>query len=357
MHRAQFDSFLSELEKLSGISSAARVAPTPSLNTQPGQPDNQQQQQPAPTKPKGILQRNLGGGAAILPGIGAAITTGALLRNPSNAGKFLSTLKEVATKPVASIKRGLNTGANFVGQNADEFSQGAARSKRVELMNEAFQDALGGTATQYDVLSEGAGAARRGGWGSAGTRSSGGLTGLLKGEAPFAPSDDLKSAIQGVVERQSRGDMVPEEELMSIYRKIGDEAGQQGVKLRGGLTTYLPGERAMEIAQIGGTGLIHAAPSTDEEGNRRGIAERLARGVTAAGVSAGGAHMFSGRNLGLSKRNLITGDPRSFLSQKLIVPGAAAMALSPVEGIAADATGSAAAVLDRAFGQKKDNES
>jgi hypothetical protein len=340
MNKSVLYSFSLELQKQAGISSTTPSAP--------------EAQEP---KKKNIIQRNFTGPGVVLPAIGGLVAGAALLRNPSGAGKLFTAAKEVATKPVQSIKRGLSSGANFAGNNADEFTQGAARSKRVELMNEAFENALDGTATQFDALSDTAGAARKGGWASAGERSSGGLTGFFNKDPKFNASDNLRSKITSIMDRQRAGEMIPEEELLDAYRQIGQEAGAQNVKLRGGISTYMPGERAIEVGQVGVTGVANALPSTDDEGNERGVAERLARGLTAAGITAGTAHLFTGRNLGLGKSNLITGGKRSFLSQKLIVPSAVGMAAVPFEGLASDVTGSAGSVLDRAFGQGKDEQS
>ncbi|MFN9959575.1 MAG: hypothetical protein ACK55I_41345, partial [bacterium] len=63
-----------------------------------------------------------------------------LLRKPGAAGKFLTTAKEVVTKPITSIRRGLQSGASYVGPGADDFARGAAESKRVELMGQSLRD-------------------------------------------------------------------------------------------------------------------------------------------------------------------------------------------------------------------------
>ena len=110
---------------------------------------------------------------------------------------------------------------------------------------------------------------------------------------------------------------------------------------------------------IGGLG--GALPSTDEYGNERGVAERLARGVTGAGLTAGTAHLLGGRNLGLAKSNVFNPilkkinpslmSQRSVLSQKMLVPAAAGLAMAPIEGAAGDIAGGAGSLVDRAFGQ------
>lgn len=311
-------------------------------------------------KKPGFFKRNFGGAMGAMGAAGGLLAAGALASKPGAAKKFLGNVSAAAKNPVQAMRRGMNTGASFVGKGADEFSQQAAQSKRVEMMNEALQDALSGTATQHDALREGAGAARRGGWASAGERSSGGLRSWLKGEKGFEASSGLQRDIKAIQEAQKAG-RVDYKDIESVYRRIGQEAADQGVNLRGGLTTYLPGERTVEVggAVIGGLG--GALPSTDEYGNQRGVAERLARGAVGAGLTAGTAHLLGGRNLGLSKSNVFNPvlkkinpslmSQRSALSQKMLVPAAAGLAMAPIEGAAGDIAGGAGSLVDRAFGQ------
>jgi hypothetical protein len=75
-------------------------------------------------------------------------------------------------------------------------------------------------------------------------------------------------------------------------------------------------------------------------------------------VAAGTGALFAGRNLGLSKTNLLTGKGRSWFSAKGIVPMAAGMSVgSTLENVGADVAGAGAQQLDTAFGQKKDEQS
>ena len=75
-------------------------------------------------------------------------------------------------------------------------------------------------------------------------------------------------------------------------------------------------------------------------------------------VGAGTAHLFAGRNLGLSKANLLTNKGRSMFSARTVVPIAGGMAIgSTLEGVASDAAGAGARTIDTAFGQKKDEQS
>lgn len=348
MNTLVFQAFSDEMVKLSALQPVKPVATA--------QPQPQQEQ-----KKPGFFKRNFGGTMGVMGAAGGLLAAGALASKPGAAKKFLGNVSAAAKNPVQAMRRGMNTGANFVGKGADEFSQQAAQSKRVEMMNEALQDALSGTATQHDVLREGAGAARRGGWASAGERSSGGLRSWLKGEKGFEASAELQRDIKAIQKAQQEAGRVDYKDIESVYRRIGQEAADQGVNMRGGLTTYLPGERAMEVggAVVGGLG--GALPSTDEYGNERGVAERLARGVTGAGLTAGTAHLLGGRNLGLSKSNVFNPilkkinpslmSQRSALSQKMLVPAAAGLAMAPIESAAGDIAGGAGSLVDRAFGQ------
>jgi hypothetical protein len=347
MNTLVFRAFSEEMTKLSALQPAKPVTAA--------QPQPQQQQ-----KKPGFFKRNFGGTMGALGAAGGLVAAGALATNPKAAKKFLGNVSAAAKNPVQAMRRGMNTGASFVGEGADKFSRRAAQSKRVEIMNEAFEDALRGTATQHDALREGAGAARRGGWMSVGERSSGGLRSWLKGEKGFEASAGLQRDIKAIQEAQKAG-RVDYKDIESVYRRIGQEAADQGVNLRGGIGTYIPGERAMEVggAAIGGLG--GAAPSTDEYGNKRGVTERLARGAVGAGLTAGTAHLLAGRNMGLSKSNVFNPllkkiDPslasqRSLFSQKMLVPAAAGLAMAPLEGAAGDIAGGAGSLVDRAFGQ------
>ena len=122
---------------------------------------------------------------------------------------------------------------------------------------------------------------------------------------------------------------------------------------------YGPGERVIEVGSpvLGFAGGL-ADDEDSETGRKRSISVRLARATAGAAIGASTGHLFAGRNLGLSKTNLITGKGRSPFSAKGLVPMAAGMALgSTAESIGSDVAGGTVNLVDSAFGQKKDQQS
>ena len=358
MNHVTMEAFSAELIKLSAL--------------QPLQDKNQSSQKEFdptdPPKKPGILSKNFGGLSGIMGLAGTAATVGLLRKNPVAARKIVGGLKDVVTKPIKTLRTGFTSGANFVGEGASKASKEMARSKRVEMMNEAFTDALHGTATQHDVLKPGASSARKGGWLSAGERSN----------RDFTPSAGLKKDIEQIQEAQKEHGIIDYDRIKSVYDRIGQEAESSGLKLSRGLTSFLPGERGFEVGMAGLGGLGGFLPSTDEYGNERGLGERIARGLTGAGAGMMTARLQSGRGLGLSKENILNpvlkkfdsgyGDltkklglqdylgtqlssHRSALSQKTLVPAALGLAVSPFETFAEDVAGGAGSLVDRAFGQ------
>lgn len=308
---------------------------------------------------------------------GSALVAGALLRKPGMAGKFLNTAKEVVTKPITSIGRSMRAGANYVGPGADEFARGAAKSKRVELMSDSLRDLnttlqgqmtkgqpLTGRVAQFAALAGGeqgvgtlSGKLRRSGFASAGRQKFDNVT------FDTDTANRLNKLLSEMDTASAAGGQVDYSKIRGLYDELGNTARQQvtaGTASRSkGLAYYAPGERVIEVGTPLLTGTAAYAADTDPEtGRKRSTAERLARGVAAGGVAAGTGAIFAGRNLGLSKADLITGKGRSFLSAKGLVPAVGGMAIgSTVENIGADAVGAGARAIDSAFGQKKDTSS
>jgi hypothetical protein len=308
---------------------------------------------------------------------GTALIGGALLRRPGMAGKFLNTAKEVVTKPITSIGRSMRSGANYVGPGADEFARGAAQSKRVELMSDSLRSLndtlreqatlgkpLSGRVDQFSALAGGeqglgtfSDKLRRSGFASAGRKK---FDNVAFDEAT---ADKLNKLVSEMDAASAAGKTVDYSKIRGLYDELGNTARQQvaagTARQSKGLGYYAPGERVMEVASPLATGGAAYADDTDPEtGRKRSTAERLARGVTAGGVAAGTGALFAGRNLGLSKANLITGKGRSGFSAKTIVPAVGGMAVgSAVEDLGADAVGAGARAIDTAFGQKKDTSS
>jgi hypothetical protein len=308
---------------------------------------------------------------------GTALIGGALLRNPAKAGKFLTAAKEVVTKPITSIKRGLRVGATYVGPNADEFSRGAARSKQVELMtdsirslNETLQSNLAtnrplvGQVDQFKALEGGADGARsivdrlrKSGFLSAGRQK------YRNVEIDKNTAKEIDSLVKELDTAGEAGELVDYNKIQNIYNRIGDAARQQAAAGKAtmgrGAFYYGPGERLPEVL----TPAVNfaASASQDEDpvtGEKRTIAERLARGTAAGAVTAGTGALFRGRNLGLSKANIFTGKGRTVLSQKGIIDAIGGSALgATAEDIGSDIAGGAVNLVDSAFGQKKDQQS
>ena len=308
---------------------------------------------------------------------GSALVAGALLRKPGMAGKFLNTAKEVVTKPITSIGRSMRAGANYVGPGADEFARGAAQSKRVELMSDSLRDLnttlqaqmtkgqpLTGRVDQFAALAGGeqglgtfSDKLRRSGFASAGRQKFDNVT------FDTDTANRLNKLLSEMDTASAAGGQADYSKIRGLYDELGNTARQQvaaGTASRSkGLAYYAPGERVVEVGTPLLTGTAAYADDTDPEtGRKRSTAERLARGVTAGGVAAGTGAIFAGRNLGLSKANLITGTGRAGFSAKGLVPAVGGMALgSTVENIGADAAGAGARAIDSAFGQKKDTSS
>jgi len=307
---------------------------------------------------------------------GAGLIGAALLRNPARAGKFLTTVKEVVTKPITSMGRGLRTGASYVGEGADEFARGAAQSKRVELMSESLRNLdetlrsqaaankpLVGRVDQFKALDEVQGSPgivdslRRSGFLSAGRQK------YQNVAFDEDSAKSLRSLIDEMDSAAQAGQNVDYGKIESMYRTLGRRAQEQAAAgtatTNRGMWYYGPGERVMEVAApvLGGVGA--ASEEVDPEtGKKRSTAERLARGLAVAGTASATGHLFGGRNLGLSKSNLFTNTGRSGFSAKGIVPAVGGMAIgTTAENIGADIAGGAANLLDSSFGQKKDNQS
>lgn len=298
---------------------------------------------------------------------GGAILGAAVLRNPKGSQKLFEVAKDVVTSPIASMKRGLSAGASYVGPGADAFTQGAARSKRVELMSESLRDvnsALGGaggkaSVSQFKVLDEAGDLtsaqqqARRSGLLSAGRETFDNVT------IDSATARKVRKLIEDMDTAGASGQQIDYGKIRSVYDDLGRQARRQGSPGRKGMWYYGPGERAVELATpaIGfATGV--ADTEDPETGKKRSLSERLARGAATAGISAATGHLFAGRNLGLSKASLLDGQSRSALSAKGIIPLVGGIAVgSTLENVGSDVAGGAANMLDSAFGQKKkDNE-
>jgi hypothetical protein len=349
-----------ETDKTAGISNVPKAVAVNNLVNDENQVDLPGTKSRKPESPimKHVTPLSVAGGALL----GATV-----LRNPKGAKKLWDVTKEVVTKPVASIKRGLSSGASYAAPNADEFAQGAARSKRVELMSESLRDVdtalrgSGGRASvaQFKALDETGNLAS--------TQQKARRMGLLSaGRETFndVSVDSLTARrLRGLVSEMdaagASGKQVDYDKIRSLYDDLGRSARRQGTPGRKGLWYYGPGERSIEVATpaLGfATGVSDA--EDPETGRKRSLGERLARGASTAGISAATGHLFAGRNLGLSKASLLGGQARSGFSPKGIIPLVGGVAVgSTVENIGADVAGGAANMLDSAFGQKKDGQS
>lgn len=298
---------------------------------------------------------------------GAALLGATVLRNPKGAKKLWDVTKEVVTKPVASIERGLSAGASYVGPKADAFTQGAARSKRVELMSESLRDVdsalrgVGGRASvaQFKALDEAGDLtsaqqkARRAGFLSAGRETFDNVS------VDSSTARRIRNLVADLDAAGASGQQVDYSKIRSVYDEVGRQARSQRVPGKKGLWYYGPGERAIEVATPALGFATGAAETEDPEtGRKRSLSERLARGATTAGISAATGHLFAGRNLGLSKASLLDNQRRSAISPKGIIPLVGGIAVgSTLENVGADVVGGAANMLDSAFGQKKDTQS
>jgi hypothetical protein len=293
---------------------------------------------------------------------GTALLAGGLLRSP-NAGKFLTAAKEVVTKPVTSIGRSMRAGANYVGPGADEFARQAAQSKRVEMMGETLRQAnLGAQAggksqvTEFEALTGGPEGKtlvqklRKSGLLSAGEKTYDNVN------IGWLLSRRLNSLVREMDAASAAGRTVDYKKLEGAYNDLINAARRQGRPASRGISYYLPGERAIEVGAPVLTGATELATSEDPDtGEARSLSERIARGVAAGGITAATGALFAGRNLGLSKKNLLTGADRSTFSAKGLVPAAAGMAVgSTLENIGADVVGGGTKLVDSAFGQKKE---
>lgn len=366
------DSYRTQLntEKIGGISNAPKFITAHNVINQDDQinlPGSQSAQPDSPVL-KYVNPLSVGG---------TAFVAGALLRKPATAKKFLTTAKEVVTKPVTSIGRSLRAGANYVGPGADEFARGAAQSKRVELMSDSLRglnDSLQGRAAnglpltgridQFAALSggkQGLGTVsdklRRSGFLSAGRQS------YKNVEIDRDAADRLNALIKELDVASSAGKQVDYNKIRAAYDEFGNIARQQvaagKARKSNALEYFAPGERVGEVFLPSTTAAAAYLNDTDPQtGQKRSTAERLARGVAAGGAAYGTGALFAGRNLGLSKANLLTGTGRSFLSAKSLVPmvGGATVGAT-FEDMGADAVGAGVRTIDTAFGQKKDSSS
>ena len=313
--------FSDELQKLAGM-----PAPQP--------------QQPQEPKKKNLLTRHAGKGTLLATGIAGL----AALKNPAAAGRFLTKTKEIATKPVQSLRAGWREGASNIRKGPGAQS---AASKRVEHMKSVFSDAQGGTLQNVAAL-DNPNSLRGRGWLSMGTRKAEGLK-LDKG---------MKSQVDDVMKRLNAGEKIPEEQLAGLYGKIQAAGKAQGLTPKAGLSMsnpYLLGERTLMagMGTVGGAagGLESVDPET---GRKRGVGERLARAGAGAFVGAASTPLLMGRGMGLSKGNLLTGGKGpSMLSQKTVLPIAASFPVMAAGGMATDVAGSGGALVDKAFGQKQ----
>jgi hypothetical protein len=307
---------------------------------------------------------------------GTALLGAALLRNPAQAGKFLTTAKEVITKPLTSIGRGLRSGASYVGPGADEFAQQAAKSKRVELMTGAVRDLdstlqaniaggkpLVGQVDQFKALEGGADGAqgiadrlRKSGFLSAGRQK------YRNVEIDTDTAAEVNKLVKELDSAAETGGQVDYGKIEALYNRLGDTARQQAAagtaSMRRGGFYYGIGER---VPEAGAPVLSFVGSASQKEdpqtGEQRSVAERIARGLTAGAITAGTGALFTGRNLGLSKKDLFTGEARSGLSAKGLVPILGGMGLgATVENVGADLAGGAVNLVDSAFGQKKDQQ-
>jgi hypothetical protein len=367
------DSYRAQItaEKVGGIPNAPKILATHSNINQDdriGAPESQGEA-PVSTFRKYINPVSVGG---------SALVAGALLRKPAAARKFLTTAKELVTKPVASIGRSMSSGANYVGSGADDFSRGAAQSKRVELMSESLRNLndelqgqiakgapLAGRVDQFAALSGGerglgtlSDKLRRSGFASAGREK------FQNVAVDRDAADRLNKLLAEMDTASSAGKQVDYNQIRAAYDQFGNIARQQAAAGKAtrskGFGYYLPGERAGEVASpvVTGLGTGYFDDTDPQTGQQRSTAERLARGVVAGGISAGTGALFAGRNLGLSKANLFTGTGRSALSAKLLVPSVSGAVIgSTIEDVGADAAGAGVRTIDTAFGQKKDSSS
>jgi hypothetical protein len=307
---------------------------------------------------------------------GAALLGAALLRKPSSAKKFLTTAKEIVTKPVTSIGRGLRSGASYVGPGADDFAREAAQSKRVELMSGSIRDLnqklqanlaanerLIGQVDQFKALEGGADGARtvadrlrKSGFLSAGRQK------YRNVEFDRDTAQEINNLVRELDAAGEAGRNVDYSKIEKLYNRLGETARQQvaagTAKMNRGGFYYGPGERTLEVASpvLSATGAA-AQEEDPETGKKRSVAERLARGAVAGTLTAGTGALFAGRNLGLSKANLITGRGRSGFSAKGIVPALSGMGVgATLEGVGADVAGGTVNLVDSAFGQKKDQQ-
>jgi hypothetical protein len=328
------------------------------------QPQQQAEQSQQPSKFKKYVNPMSIGGAALIGGM--------LLRKPGAAGKFLTTAKEVVTKPITSIRRGLQSGASYVGPGADDFARGAAESKRVELMGQSLRDVnnsilaarqtgrpIKADVSQFAALEggeKGLGTIqdrlRRGGFLSVGRQT---YKGVDIDDKTAKRVSDLLAELDAAGET---GKKVELSRIEDLYRQLGQQAKQQsgGAAPSKGLWYYGPGERVPEVLAPAATFAAGAVPDEDPEtGERRSITERLARGTAGAATTAATGALFAGRNLGLSKANLLTGKGRSLFSAKAIVPSLAGGTIGfTAENIASDVAGGGANLVNSAFGQKKE---
>lgn len=340
-----------ELEKLSALSSLLHSKPSPPPKSP--QVPSQEKEQGVGSKVVGSVKKNVGAGTLAAGGAAALLT----LKNPAAAAKYLKHGKELVTKPGKSIARGWRSGRTDITSGAGASD---AASKRVGMYKDTFRDAGDGSLLQHDVLTKAdPGFLRRQNLMSVGERRAHGLK-LDK---------DLQARVDATRKSLDAGNRIPEKQLRALYDEIGQAGKAQKLTPGAGLGTYGPGERTLNVGLGTAGGAYEGLQSEDEDGRKRGIGERLARGAMGAGTGVAMGHMFLGRGTGLSSKNLLpegvrkalpqkvfgnrvplTGE-RSILSQKGLLPAATGGVLAAGGAVAADAAGGGGKMIDRAFGQ------
>lgn len=285
---------------------------------------------------------------------GSALALGSLaLGKPGALKAFGQKSKDIVANPKAALQRGFRSGSSKQYAPGTPGAREAA-SKRVEMMTESFDEALGsGTGgarlKTWEAL-ERPDSMRAGGWGSAGARYSdkgvgGKLMDFIRGEKgqTLDLGEDLTKRVTGMRDRIRGGEIVDEAEIRKVYDAIKEKAAAQGLTAnRRGYGYYLPGERTVDVGFGTVGGVAMGAPAEDPEtGRKRGVAERIARGTIGGYLGLTTAPLMTGRAMQLSGLG------------KAVLPVAAGAPIMAATEAAADAGGSGAALIDSAFGQKK----